>query len=262
LQACGFVLSLTLGLAPVTAGAQTLGTYRWQLQPYCNVLTVTVVQQGGQYTIDGTDDQCGATQKASVRGMAFPNTLGTIGFGLTIVTAPGGAPVHVDAAILISTLNGVWEDSAGNNGTLIFTPGAGVGGSPRPLPSRGGPKAAFISGDQNVTLGAAPSVLRTLTMAIPAAGKVIVNTSGYYYFLSSLFDSGRCNITTSTGLEGEHDIRADDFNTGASQAYIPMAGTRGYNVSPGTFTVRLVCVRVAGSISINDTSLTALYVPQ
>lgn len=99
--------------------AQTLGTFRWQLQPYCNVLTVTIVQQGGQYTVDGTDDQCGAQEKASVRGMAFQNPNSTIGFGLTIVTAPGGAPVHVDASILMATLNGRRQDSSGNVGTFI-----------------------------------------------------------------------------------------------------------------------------------------------
>ncbi len=28
------------------ANAQTLGTFRWQLQPFCNVVTVTVIQHG------------------------------------------------------------------------------------------------------------------------------------------------------------------------------------------------------------------------
>jgi hypothetical protein len=115
------------------ASAQPLGTFRWQLQPYCNVITVTVVQQGAQYQLDGNDDQCGAEVKASVVGLAFQNPGGSIGFGLTIVTAPGGTPVHVDATISIATLSGTWRDSAGNNGTFVFTPGAGVGGSPRPV---------------------------------------------------------------------------------------------------------------------------------
>lgn len=55
--------------APV--GAQTLGTFRFQLQPYCNVVTLTIVQQGAQYQLTGTDDQCGAGPRA-VTG-AFPN---------------------------------------------------------------------------------------------------------------------------------------------------------------------------------------------
>jgi hypothetical protein len=115
------------------ASAQPLGTFRWQLLPYCNLITLTVVQQGGQYQLDGSDDQCGAGVKASVVGLAFQNPDGSIGFGLTIVTAPGGTPVHVDATISIATLGGTWRDSVGNNGTFTFTPGTAVPGSPRPV---------------------------------------------------------------------------------------------------------------------------------
>ena len=80
-----------LAAAPGRAAAQTLGTFRWQLQPYCNVITVTITQVGGTYRVEGTDDQCGGGRdQASVQGMAFANPDGTIGFGLTIVTAPGG----------------------------------------------------------------------------------------------------------------------------------------------------------------------------
>jgi hypothetical protein len=116
--------------APVAA--QPMGSLRWQLQPYCNVITLAVVQQGGQYQLDGIDNQCGAAQAASVRGMAFLNPNGTIGFGLTIVTAPGGTPVHVDATLGLPSLNGTWRDSSGNVGNFIF--GAGIpGGGPRPV---------------------------------------------------------------------------------------------------------------------------------
>ena len=47
-----------------SALAQPIGTFQWQLQPYCNALTVTVVQSGGVYTLDGFDDQCGAAVRA------------------------------------------------------------------------------------------------------------------------------------------------------------------------------------------------------
>src|SRR5262245_48450120 len=94
---------------PAVSLAQPMGTFRWQIQPYCNIITLAVVQQGGQYQLDGTDDQCGATQRASVTGLAFQNPDGTIGFGLTIVTAPGGTPVHIDATITIATLGGTWR---------------------------------------------------------------------------------------------------------------------------------------------------------
>jgi hypothetical protein len=128
-------LTLLLGVAwPVTSAlAQPVGMFRWQTQPYCNILTIAVVRQAGLYLMDGTDDQCGAPQQASIVGLAFQNPDGTIGFGLTIVTAPGGTPVHIDAAITVATLGGTWRDSAGNSGTFIFTPGAGTGGPPRPV---------------------------------------------------------------------------------------------------------------------------------
>jgi Chaperone of endosialidase len=154
----------TLGLVALASGlwsvapasAQPIGTYRWQLQPYCNVITVAVVQQGGQYQLHGTDDQCGATVQASVVGLAFQNNDGSIGFGLSIVTAPGATPVHVDATIAIATLSGTWRDSSGNSGTFIFTPGAGVPGSPRPvLPGGIAPLSITNVQIANNTIGAA-----------------------------------------------------------------------------------------------------------
>ena len=122
-------------LMAAAAEAQSLGTFRWQLQPYCNVVTVNVTQSGGVYTVDGYDDQCGAAQRAALVGLATPNPDGTIGFGLNIVTAPGGRGVQVDASITMAALSGLWTDSAGNSGTFAF--GAGTGGSPRPAPASG-----------------------------------------------------------------------------------------------------------------------------
>ena len=132
----------TLALVVLLAGwgqsaiAQPLGTFRWQLQPFCNVVTVAITQNGPIYRLEGTDDQCGnGADAASVTGTAFPNADGTIGFGLNIVTAPGGRPVHVDAEINLGTFSGTWRDSAGSVGTFVLTSGAGNGGSPRPLPA-------------------------------------------------------------------------------------------------------------------------------
>ena len=56
--------------ANVSVSAQPLGVFRWQLQPYCNVVSLTITQSGGIYTLDGTDDQCG-TAPAGVTGDAF-----------------------------------------------------------------------------------------------------------------------------------------------------------------------------------------------
>ena len=110
---------------PAPSLGQALGTYSWQLAPFCNVVTVNVTQIGSTYTLDGYDTQCGgASNRAPLTGMAVPNPNGTIGFGLTIVTSPGGTAVHVEAAISLTSLGGTWRDSDGRTGDFVFTPGA------------------------------------------------------------------------------------------------------------------------------------------
>ncbi len=136
---------LVVALGAAAADAQTLGSFRWQLRPYCNVVTLTVTAVDGNYRLEGTDDQCGgATDKASAMGTAFPNPDGTIGFGLTIVATPGGVPVHVDAALAAGRFDGTWRDSAGGRGDFVLTPGAGNGGSARPLPTPGVPSTIVL----------------------------------------------------------------------------------------------------------------------
>jgi hypothetical protein len=124
-----------------TAQAQPLGTFRWQQQPYCNVVNLSVVQDGTLYRLDGYDDQCDAATRASAVGLAFFNPDGTAGIGLTIVTTPGGTPLHIDATVSLATISGTWRDSAGNTGPFVLTPGAAVPGSPRPSP-----RAVFPAG--------------------------------------------------------------------------------------------------------------------
>ena len=152
------VVALSLVIAshvimPVAAEAQSLGAFRWQLQPYCNVLTLTVTQSGGAYRLEGTDDQCGSARAAAI-GMAFQQLDGTIGLGLTIVGSPDGSPVHVDATINVATLGGTWRDSAGHTGNFVFTPGAGAGGSRRPASPRGGLNGVSLGFGLSSTTGA------------------------------------------------------------------------------------------------------------
>jgi len=164
---------LGLAVAVLLAGlggravAQPVGTFRWQLRPFCNVVTVAITQNGPIYRLEGTDDQCGGADAASVTGTAFPNADGTIGFGLNIVTTPGGRPVHVDADISLGTFSGTWRDSAGGSGTFTLTPGAGTGGSPRPLPALPSslPSTITLRQDGGVVAGGAQNV-----GAIPASG--------------------------------------------------------------------------------------------
>ena len=143
-----FILALILSLsAAATASAQSIGTFRWQLQPYCNVVTLSITQAGAVYTLDGYDDQCGAATRAPVTGSAVPNPDGTIEIGFGIVASPDARPVHVAVAINTATLGGTWTDSAGHSGTFAFTPIGGTGGAPRPA-ATGNIGAAEVNPEQ------------------------------------------------------------------------------------------------------------------
>lgn len=167
------VLVLTGGPGVRGQGA-TLGTFRWQLLPFCNVVSLTVVQQGGQYHVDGTDDLCNAPRQASVVGRAFPNPDGSIGLGLTTVTTIGAAPVHIDARIALDTLSGPWTDSAGNGGTFTFRPGPATGGGPRPVPpggiAPGSITSAHLAPGAVTAAQLAPGAITTAGIAAAAAG--------------------------------------------------------------------------------------------
>jgi hypothetical protein len=297
------LVASTLVFFATSAAAQPLGSFRWQLQPYCNVLTVNVTQQGGIYTLDGTDDRCGGgNQAGSAVGIAYMTPLGLVGFGITTVL-PNGTPIHTEATINISSLNGTWRDSAGNNGTFIFTPGPGIGGAPRPVPSGGiaaasitavqiapaavgptqlaansvsgsnivdgsitsadlldGPRAAFAGGEQALALTATDAIARTVSITAPAAGRVIVNASGYFRFSDgAAVDTARCSITTGTLLDFAHLIIAGETAVGAMN-FVPFGGTRGFDVAAGANTFNLVCDEFAGTTNVEDTSLTAIFV--
>jgi hypothetical protein len=127
------VVAVALGAS--AASAQPLGTYSWQFAPLCNVVTLKVVQVDAIYTLQGTDDQCGAPTAAAATGLAFVNPNGTLGFGISILTTPGGVPVTVDASITLPGLSGSWRDSGGRSGTFAFAPSAGSQGPARPMPA-------------------------------------------------------------------------------------------------------------------------------
>lgn len=127
-----------LGVA-VDSSAQPVGVFNWRLQPYCNVVTVNVVQTGAVFTLDGFDDNCGGTNaRSAVSGIATPNPDGTISVGLTIVNGQGGAPAHVSARITLPGASGTWSDSGGQSGTFVLGgSGAGAGARPAVAPAAG-----------------------------------------------------------------------------------------------------------------------------
>jgi hypothetical protein len=162
-QAVRWVMSALCVVAiPVSGNAQSLGTFRWQLQPFCNVLTLNVTQVGGVYRLDGVDDLCGGSTSAAAVGIGFSKPDGTIGFGVTVVIPGSAAPLHITSSITLSTVSGTWQDSGGNSGAFVFNP-AIAPGSPRP-PAR----TVFVAG-----LSANNS--RVTSVATPTAGTDAAN---------------------------------------------------------------------------------------
>lgn len=126
----GLVGLLVLLAWSTPASAQVIGTFSWQTQPYCNVVTVTVVQQGAQYQLTGHDNLCGAGP-APLTGTAVPAG-GGVRFGFA-VARPDGRAAHLSATINLGTLSGTWADEAGLGGAFAF--GGAGGGAVRPAPA-------------------------------------------------------------------------------------------------------------------------------
>ncbi|MGE0811825.1 MAG: tail fiber domain-containing protein [Vicinamibacterales bacterium] len=122
--------ALAAGVCPASAGAQTLGTFTWQMQPFCNVVSLTITQVGSSYSLTGVDDLCGAPRRGPITGLAAPNPDGTIGFSFDIGAGDRGNAQHVDAAITLAGLSGPWTDDGGQSGTFAF--GGSAAGSVRP----------------------------------------------------------------------------------------------------------------------------------
>ena len=133
--------ALALALFVVSAapaGAQTIGTFQWQLKPYGSVLNLTVIQAGNYYEIRGFEAQCGGNLSLPVTGVAVPQANGTIFFGLTSIHENGHG-LHTRMYINIANgLNGSWADNAGNfNQVAQFNPGNTCPGGPRSSPTSG-----------------------------------------------------------------------------------------------------------------------------
>lgn len=126
-----FVLStLAFALLSTSAGAQVVGTFKWQTQPYCNVVTLTLVQQGGMYQLTGVDDLCGGGA-APVTGTAVVTGGVAMGFAVAL---PSGRAAHLTATLTLPSASGSWTDADGNSGTFLLTNGGGAG-STRPAPA-------------------------------------------------------------------------------------------------------------------------------
>lgn len=172
----GVVLGMLVWLSAATsASAQVFGTFSWQMQPFCNVITLTLTQVPTGFTVDGTDNLCNVGgQRAGVTGMAHINPDGTVGMEFTIVTLPLARPVHVFASLNPGTGSGGWNDSQGNTGILALGQ-SNPGLQPRPA----------------VTVGLQRTVVSN-AVTVPA-GSSVSPTSGF-------LDSPAC--PTGTTLAG------------------------------------------------------------
>lgn len=134
LQAPSLALVITLVIVggPAAAFAQTLGTFPWQIAPYCNVVTFTVSVDGAGFRLTGFDNQCGGAQLPAA-GAVTPRNDGQYGLSFYVVT-PTGLTSHVTAVLNPASISGPWQDSSGNAGTLAFNPVVPAAGAPRPAP--------------------------------------------------------------------------------------------------------------------------------
>jgi hypothetical protein len=108
------------------ASADPIGTFRWRLAPFCNVVTLDAVGQATTISVTGTDDQCGAPVAATATGAAHVNPNGTITLSLQ-TTRDDGYTIATSVQIDPATLSGVWKDDSGNSGTFLFNPPAAPG---------------------------------------------------------------------------------------------------------------------------------------
>lgn len=243
---------VVFALAAGEVGAQPLGTFSWQQQPYCNVLTVSVTQDGAVYTLDGYDDQCGGAQRASAVGTALLNPNGTVGIGATIVLAPGATPVHVEATINVASLSGTWHDSGGSSGPFVFTPGMPVPGSPRPVPTASVPSGSITAAQLapgavdttkilDGTIAAADinaaQVQRRVT-GVCGGGALMtgVNADGSVACTPAGIQShavGNGQTSTAVGIEALAALTSGGYNTAVGLRALDESTTGNYNTAVG-----------------------------
>ena len=236
------------GLAPAPAVAQIIGSFGWQMQPFCNVVTLTVVQAGPVYQLIGTDNLCG-TGVAPVGGSAVPGADGlTVAMGLT-VSMPSGRSEQVTATISLGSLSGTWSDADGRSGSFVF--GAASGGPPRPEPA--GSSTIVVS-------QLSPTVYAGTGSATTLARSDHVHDERYY--TTTQIDT-RVPQTDSVTLAGGAFVARDDFpvfqgGTGCFRNNTPGAGLRHTIPVTAGSTVTGLTVRTSAALASQPFNITVI----
>lgn len=134
-----FAVSLVaLGSAEAWA-QQPLGPFRWRIEPYCNIVTLTASTRGDVLTLDGFDEPGDGSPRLPLHGVAVVQPDGTVTLGLSVLQVPGGAPANLHVTIALPPGSGTWFDGAGHTGVFAMNPAAATGSS-RPLRNLAGPQ--------------------------------------------------------------------------------------------------------------------------
>ena len=121
------VPSLT-GLA-VVLGAELAEaqTFRFQLEPYCEVVVLTFVPSGSPSVLGvvGYDDNCGENPRSPIHGTAVMNPDGSITIGYTTslpysVYQRSDVGLQTNVEIPANGSSGTWVDDDGYSGTFQF----------------------------------------------------------------------------------------------------------------------------------------------
>ena len=202
------------------------GTFPWQMQPYCNVVTLTLTTIPAGFTLDGSDNQCGASTKGSATGIGVFNLDGSVGLNFTIVTSPGAKGVQVSAIVSPANGQGAWTDSVGNSGTFALfgnAPGLPV----RPLPAS----------------GIGPAVITTTEIAAGAVGGTDINTAEVQARVSGVCASGQY----VRGINANGTVVCEDLQTVNTGQVVIGSYAPGENVTNSNSERAFILVNLGGS---------------